>query len=692
MVLFYKNLILNNKWVLGVDVGGTFTDFCARDEKTGKTFIHKRPSTPDDPSKAILLGLEELCEKIDFSIEKLFRLAHGTTVATNALLQRRGANLVLITTYGFRDMIEIGRQIRPKVYDLQVDAPSPLIPRSNRFEIKERVDANGNQITKISKKSLKNLIKQISLLKNIDGVAICFLFSFLNPVHEKKVAYTIKKKFPKINISISSDVQPEFREFERFSTTVINAFLQPSVSIYMKNLKKNLNHKVKNTKLGIFQSSGGLTSVDRAEKFPVRMALSGPAAGVIGAADVSKKSGFKNIITLDMGGTSTDVCLIQNSEAGISNMQDVAGFSIRLPMLDINTVGAGGGSIAYIGKDNLMKVGPESAGAIPGPACYGLGGDLPTVSDANLVLGRLPENLVGGNMKLDLKKSKDVIKPIAKKLNLSIEKIALGITEIATSNMTRAIRAVSVERGHDPRNFVLMPFGGAGGLHAVDVAKSLSIKKIFIPKTPGILCAQGLIVSDLRESFVSTCRISVFDYEKLISKPLQKLVKKALPWFKKDGSGVGKQKLDLFFDMRYEGQNYELSIFISNIMKSIKTPKKNKLKKMFFDAHKRNYGHYDQNAPIEIVNLRLRASTSLPFVKEKASIKKNKVKPIDFNYVWFDKLKPIKTPLYERKSFYPQFTFNGPAIILQEDATTLVPSDYNVLVDDAENIIMELNL
>ena len=497
-------------WIIGVDVGGTFTDFCARNNNSGETLIHKRPSTPNDPAIAILNGLDEI--KLKFYQSKklqISRLAHGTTVATNALLQRKGGKLALVTTKGFRDLLEIGRQVRPSVYDLQVDSPQPLVDRRNRIEVNERIDFTGKIIKPINKNELVLLEKNIKKLKNIDGIAICLLFAFLNSSHEILIKEKLSKSFPNLPISISSEVQPEFREYERFSTTTINAYLQPEVGMYMKNLKHGIHKINPNIEVNIFQSSGGLTTITRASNFPVRMALSGPAAGVVGASETTVKTKFRDLITLDMGGTSTDVCLIQNGKAELSNLRDISGFRIRLPMIDINTVGAGGGSIAYIENDGLLKVGPISAGAVPGPACYNLGGVQPTVSDANLILGRLPENLVGGRMKLNKQKAINSVKQISKKLKISIEQAALGIIGIVNSNMTRAIRAVSVERGHDPRLFSLMPFGGAGGLHAVDIARELSIKNIIVPRSPGILCAEGLLLSNLQETFVKTCRTSL---------------------------------------------------------------------------------------------------------------------------------------------------------------------------------------
>ena len=676
-------------WIIGVDVGGTFTDFCARNNNTGETIIHKRPSTPNDPAIAILKGINELTEKFSDKKQKILRLAHGTTVATNSLLQRKGGKLALITTKGFRDLLEIGRQVRPSVYDLQIDSPPPLIERSHRFEINERIDFNGNIIKKISKKDLFNLELQIKKLKKIDGIAICLLFAFLNPVNELKIKKILSKKFPDLPISLSSEVQPEFREYERFSTTTINAYLQPEVGKYMNNLKEGIFKIDPSIEVNIFQSSGGLTTVSSASNFPVRMALSGPAAGVVGASETTRKSKFKDIITLDMGGTSTDVCLIQNGKAELSNLRDISGFRIRLPMIDINTVGAGGGSIAYVENDGLLKVGPISAGAVPGPACYNLGGLRPTVSDANLILGRLPETLVGGGMTLNKKNAVNSIKTISKKLKLTIEEAALGIIGIVNSNMTRAIRGVSVERGHDPRLFSLMPFGGAGGLHAVDIARELSIKNILVPRSPGILCAEGLLLSNLQETFVKTCRTSLEENFNIVERSLKEIKERAIKWFKNEGKSDGKRSLLLFLDMRYVGQNYELSINLGDILNKKINLKKSDLKSLFFENHKKNYGHFDPYAEIEVVNLRLRAISELKSKQPKLKTLNDKPKFNSIVDVWFDNKKPRKTKVFERSTLPPDFTINEPSIIVQEDATTLIPPDCTLIVDNKLNLIIE---
>ena len=375
-------------WFIGVDVGGTFTDFYALNEASGEEYLHKTPSTPANPANAIFAGLQALCTANDIPYDAVSRLAHGTTVGTNALIQRKGGSVGVVTTAGFRDLLEIGRQIRPRLFDLKVDNPPPLAPRKHRFEVIERIGSKGEILTPIDPDSMAAMIEAVRE-SGIEACAVCLLFSFLNGEHERAIGAALGKALPNLQISLSSAVQPEFREYERFSTTLLNTYLQPILATYMGDLERELATRLPNAIVGINQSSGGLMSVERARRYPIRTALSGPAAGAIGAVYAAKLSGRPNVITLDMGGTSADVALIRNHQAGTSFSRKVADFPVRLPMLDINTVGAGGGSIAWFERDGLLKVGPASAGADPGPACYGLGGTEPTVTDANVVLGRL---------------------------------------------------------------------------------------------------------------------------------------------------------------------------------------------------------------------------------------------------------------------------------------------------------------
>ena len=467
-----------------------------------------------------------------------------------------------MTTSGFKDLIEIGRQTRPKIYDLKADNPEPLVLRQHRFEVAERIGPKGEVITPLNDADIARVIADVQR-SGADSVAVCFLFSFLNPAHEQRVGAALRAALPQCEVSLSCEVQPEFREYERLSTTVLNAFLQPVVGRYMANLQAALAQRAPGARIGISQSSGGLMSIARAAHLPIRTALSGPAAGVVGAIAVGARSGHQDIVTFDMGGTSTDVCLVQGGRAEMSFGRNVASFPVRLPSIDIHTVGAGGGSIAFIDKDGLLKVGPRSAGAVPGPACYGLGGTEPTVTDANIVLGRLPARLAGGGMRLDRVPRGSCRRRLGKPLGMGPIETALGIVRIVNSNMVRAIRAVSIERGHDPRLFTLMPFGGAGALHAVDVARELRMSKILVPPAPGILCAEGVASANLEEGFVATCRTPLRGDLSIVTAAMGRLQDEAGAWFEREAIETADRRRELVLDMRYIGQNFELPVPVS---------------------------------------------------------------------------------------------------------------------------------
>ena len=676
-------------WFVGVDVGGTFTDFCAFDMERGQERVFKTPSTPDDPAEAILAGLATLQEMAAIPPDDVSRFAHGTTVATNALLQRKGAPVALITTEGFRDLLEIGRQIRPKLYDFKADNPPPLVPRQNRFEIAERIGAKGQVVRGLEDEAIADAVELV-WQSGAEACAVGLLFAFLNPAHERRIGAALQEKLPNVFISLSSAVQPEFREFERLSTTVLNAYLQPLVTRYMERLRTGLEPLAPKAAVGINQSSGGLMSIERAEAFPVRTALSGPAAGAVGAVHTAVLAGRKNVITLDMGGTSADVCLIRDGDAGIAYDQMIAEFPVRLPMVDINTVGAGGGSIAWFDRDGLMKVGPISAGAVPGPACYGRGGTEPTVSDANLVLGRLsPAGLLGGNMALDLDAARQSLESVSARLEFGVKKTAHGVLGIVVSNMVRAIRAISVERGHDPRQFALMAFGGAGPLHAIDVARALEMKEVIVPVAPGILCAQGLVVSDLKEDFVVSARIVADpDGMRSTAEHVAILTGEAEEWFAEEEIAAAQRDLRLSFDMRYVGQNYELSVVLDGVPKKFDC---DDLKHLFFAAHEMNYGYFNPDDPVEIVNFRLTARGRLPRPEQAKSARSQESPvPVGRRQVYFDTENGVEAALYDRAVLQPGQVIVGPAVIDQLDSTTLVYPGDTARVDDAYNIIIEL--
>lgn len=679
-------------WLVGVDVGGTFTDFFAYDARARVVHLFKTPSTPHNPAAAIADGLGELCRSFGIDAKGILRLCHGTTVATNALIQRKGASVAVITTRGFRDLLEIGRQTRPHLYSFQIDHPEPLAPRHQRFEIDERITDGPRIVTPLDEASLQQAVAAVTE-SGAESCAVCLLFSFLDDTHERRVGETLARADNGLMISLSSEVQREFREYERFSTAVLNAYLQPVMGRYLSYLEERLAKEAATAKVGIYQSSGGLMSIDTARRFPVRTALSGPAAGAVGGIHSARASKRPNIITLDMGGTSADVALIRGYQASVAFDRAVAGFPIRLPMLDIHTIGAGGGSIAWFDRDGLLKVGPLSAGAEPGPACYGKGGQNATVTDANLLLGRLSaKGLIGGRMPLDPDAAREAIAPIAGRLDFSIERTALGIIEIVVANMVRAIRTVSVERGHDPRKYCLLPFGGAGPLHASEVARALGVSHFLVPPAPGILCAQGLIASDLKDDIVRSARIRL-ERKNLpaIRRILESLKEAAHAWFARESVRHADRKVNVSFDMRYVGQNFELSVPVGTALggRLPELSDAEKLRTRFFLVHDQFYGFHNETDPVEIINVRLTASAGLTRLSEpmKSKAKASRPKPIGERLVWFSHTRPVKTPIYDRAGLRPGHNVAGPAVIEQFDSTSVLYPKDHLIVDDVMNLL-----
>lgn len=679
-------------WMIGVDVGGTFTDFFAFDGCSGRAVYWKRPSTPSNPTEAVIAGLKELAETHDVPLDDVERLCHGSTVATNTLIQRRGAEVAMVTTKGFRDVLEIGRQVRPAIYDFQLDPPDPLVPRSRRFEIDERIIADGSVRTPIDAANVDALIENIRA-SGSEAVAVCLLFSYLEPAHERAVAEALRKALPGVAVSLSSEVQPEFREYERFTTTVVNAYLQPRMETYLSSLLETVEKTVPGALVGINQSSGGLMTLDVARAFPVRMALSGPAAGVVGAIQIAREAERPNVITLDIGGTSADVALIKDYRTEPTYGRDVDGFPIMLPMIDITTVGAGGGSIAWFDADGLFKVGPQSAGAKPGPACYRRGGTLPTVSDANLVLGRLSDTLLDGNMQLDLKLARAALGTVAEPMGKTVEEAALGLLEIMVVNMVRAIRTLSVERGHDPRDFTLMPFGGAGGLHAREVAAALGMEEILIPQAPGIVCAQGLADADLQENFVIS-RVLPMTTEAMadLTEQLSILERRGAEWFATEKTDPARRQITFSLDTRFKGQNFELIVEVGTGTGNgeIDIVPLQEILERFFAAHERAYGFADRDALVEIVSCRATARASLGAPRPiKREISETRSPIADRNRpVCFAVDQILSTPVFDRDKLQPGDVITGPAIIDQMDATTVIfPGDV-ARVDAYGNILV----
>ena len=490
---------------IGIDVGGTFTDVMLSDAGTGRVILHKLPSTPDKPDQAIIAGINEVLTQQGLPAEALARVAHGTTVGTNALIQRRVGRVAMVTTDGFRDLLEIGRQTRPRVYDIHLDHPKAIVDRELRFEVPERTLADGRIHRPLDRTKLAEVATALQA-RDVASVVVCFLNAYAFPRHEREAVSFLRDRLPAaVHVVASSDVFPEFREYERFSTAVLNAALFTVMNDYLDRFAEGIAALGIPVLPHVSQSVGGLMTVGMAREVPLRASLSGPAAGVIGTAARARAAGITDVITLDMGGTSADVSLLVDGQTTEVQERMLAGFPLRMPALDVNAVGAGGGSIAWIDRDGLLKVGPQSAGAAPGPACYGLGGEKATVTDANVVLGRLSgEALLDGSMPIRRELAQDAIGRLAAELGLGVDETAVGILQVTAAVMVKAIRAISVERGYDPSGFALYAFGGAGPVHATEVARELDITQVIVPPSPGILCAEGLLHSDLRSDFVHT--------------------------------------------------------------------------------------------------------------------------------------------------------------------------------------------
>src|SRR6266852_1103490 len=625
---------------IAIDTGGTFTDCVWVEDGALKTL--KVFSTPDDPSRAIA----EALRKIGVGTRRTgsgaaLTLLHGTTVGTNALLQRKGGRVALITTAGFEDVIEIGRQARPRLYDFFFDRVAPLVPRELRFGVKERTDADGRILERPSDLELTRLREAVRLAEP-DAIAISLLFSFANPENEAAVAAAVAELGKPL--SVSHRILPEFREYERTSTIVVNAYLQPLMQSYMERLAERATNagdaRFLVPRVFIMQSSGGITAVESAAREPVRTVLSGPAGGLVGAAAMAGRSGFRKILSFDMGGTSTDVAAVEG-EVRASGQSEVAGLPVGVPMLDIHTVGAGGGSLARFDAGGALRVGPESAGADPGPICYGRGTE-PTVTDANLLMGRLrPDRFLGGEFTLDVERARRITSEWLKKQDshLSVEQFSAGVVRVVNANMERALRVVSIERGYDPREFALVAFGGAGGLHACELAEAMAIPTVVIPARPGALSAFGILVSDVVKDYSRTLlwrfagrlrqEVGQALPQAKLEKEFRKLEAAAQKEFRAEG-WRGSLHYERSLDLRYRGQGYELNV-----------PATANVAPRFHDEHQRRYGYHHAGRDIELVTLRLRVRLRTPPLKvarrraaRKASVR---VMPIERAPVFFHK-------------------------------------------------------
>ena len=653
--------------VIGIDTGGTFTDFVYF--HGGKLHVLKILSTPDDPGRAIINGLI----RIERNISPGFSIIHGSTVATNALLERKGARSALVTTKGFKDLLEIGRQNRPGLYDLNTDRPRPLIPAALRYELDERTLYDGTLHRKVAAAACDRLLDTLQS-KHIDSIAVCFLHSYANGKNETTVARAARKRG--FSVSASSEILPEFREYERLSTTAVNAYVSPKMDAYLESLQKELP----GTNILVMKSNGGVISAKTARKESVHTILSGPAGGVVGAYASGKNAGYGNVITFDMGGTSTDVALCPGTILTTTESA-VAGCPIKVPMIDIHTVGAGGGSIASMDVGGALRVGPESAGADPGPVCYGKGDNV-TVTDANLYLGRLHgDYFLGGEMKIDQDRLESVMQKTAKQYGMDPFELAAGIVKVVNSNMEKALHVISIERGYNPADFALVSFGGAGSLHAADLARTLGIKTVIIPENPGLYSSVGMLYSDLKKDYSQTDLLPASpDSMRYLERTFDRMVAKARQEMASENIPDEKISVRKSIDVRYVGQSFELTI-----------PFTRKYIKSFHKIHEQRYGYCNESLPAEVVTLRVQCTGQIPHPKMIKNMTGHQKKVRDRSMVkrnvYSEKIFG-ETRIYNRGSLETGARFKGPAVIHEYSTTTYVPPDFSLTVDRFENLVL----
>ncbi|MBI4696242.1 MAG: hydantoinase/oxoprolinase family protein [Gammaproteobacteria bacterium] len=669
--------------ILGVDIGGTFTDITVIDLAKGRISNRKVLSTPD-PSRAVV----DYLSSGDVDRSALHSFVHGSTVGTNAVIEKKGARLGLITTAGHGDRIDIQRTNLLRLYDLAYRKPAPLVARGLRAEVRERIRADGSILEPLHEEDVAAAVEQL-LQAEVEAIAVCFLSSYANPVHEERAVEIVRRHAPAVKVIASSQVLPEIHEYERFSTALVSAFLLPVIDRYVSNIEREFSTHEAATELLLMQGNGGVMSAAEAKRNPVTTLSSGPAAGVIGGAWVAGQAGHRNVITFDMGGTSTDVSLILNGEPALTTAFYIEGLPMRIPMVDVYSVGAGGGSLAWIDTGGGLHVGPESAGSTPGPACYGLGGTRATVSDAQAVLGRLSaDRPLGGHLRIDASRARTAIEPIAHAFGMSVEQAALGILRIADTNMANAVRVVSVEKGFDPRDFVLMAFGGAGAMHAIPIAEELGITEILVPYQPGTFCSLGLTVADLRHDFMRSVvtEIGAADPEVFegLFQSMEREGRERLA-----ASGVEPAAIETVrsCDLRYVGQAYvPVSIPVAKLFDAAAAPR---LAAAFHQRHLELYKHSAEGEPVEVVSLRVSArglrEKRIPVDTAADTV----LAPASQTAVFFDAENGfVDCPVYDRVAFGPGATIDGPALITQMDTTIVVFPGYRVTVDAQRNLIL----
>ena len=688
---------------LGVDIGGTFTDIALIDEATGQIYTGKVSSTPQDPSGGFMEAVQRLLAKQQVAAQDVAYIVHGTTVATNAIIEGKVAPTGFITTEGFRDMLEIARQIRPTLYDLQFEKPRPLVPRHRCFGVPERLDASGAELTPLDEDALRQVASKLRD-EGVESIAVCFLHAYANPEHEQRAGKIIAEVFPEAVVSLSAEVAPEFREYLRASTTVINSCIRPVVARYLQRIEDRLAQAGIAAELLVMQSSGGVYTFAAARQKPVYMVESGPAAGVIAAAHLGQARGYDQVISFDMGGTTAKAGLIQGGAPSVTKDYEVgttaqsgvgatrgAGYPIRTPVIDLVEIGAGGGSIAWVDPGGILRVGPQSAGADPGPVCYGHGGTQPTVTDANLVLGRLnPSYFLGGEIALDPTASQRAIEQhCAQPLGMDLVEAAHGIVEIANTAMVNALRLVSVQRGYDPRDFALVAFGGAGPAHANRLAALTEIPVAIIPQSPGTASALGLLVTDLKHDYATTL-IQRLDQvaPQALEQTFRELEEQGRETLGREGMAEAAMDFRRQADLRYVGQSHELTLPLTT--EALGPAQLAQLLEQFHRTHDRAYGFSAPEEDVELVSVRLSAIGQIakpalaPLAKATGEATAKGRRPVYFA----ESAGFVDCPVYDRYALGAGAVVQGPAIVEEIDSTTVVHPQYQVRVDEVGQMVL----
>ncbi|GAB4237820.1 MAG: hydantoinase/oxoprolinase family protein [Elainellaceae cyanobacterium] len=685
--------------LIGVDIGGTFTDLILADTEQHQTWIHKVPTTVEDPSMGMINGIETLCQMAGVAPGDIDHVLHGTTIATNTLLTHEGAHIGMITTQGYRDIVHIGRHQRPQHYSIMQDIPwqaQPLVKRRERYVVPERLSPKGEVLTPLDEDAAKAAILDLKQ-KGVEAIAICFLNSYFDSKHEDRVAELAQELYPEAFITTSASIFPQFREFERFTTACINAFVGPKVKRYIGNLNRRLHELGVKSELHIMRSNGGVATAQSASEQPVTLLLSGLAAGVLGGAASGQRSDRQSLITFDMGGTSTDIGIVTPRGFAEATARDtwIAGYPVMVPMIDVHTIGAGGGSIAYVDSGGAFRVGPKSAGAEPGPVCYNKGGTQATVTDANVVLNRLDrQHFLGGEMDIYPEKAFAAVQQLADQIGLDLYETAAGILTIVNTNMANAIRSRTIQKGQDPRQFALVAQGGAGPLHAAEVAMSLGIPEVIVPRYPGITSAMGLLTTDLKHDLIQNEFIlsSNPDLDK-INHDLSMLEQQVKAQLYADGFSDEQIELQRVADCRYVGQGYELRATVAAGILTEETL--NQVWQQFHDLHTAEYGHAFPDNPIELVTLRVTGKGPMPKLEDlpvpkAGEIEKAWLKTAETYFRVNGQLEQYATNFFERDRLPAGARLEGPAVLFQKDSTTLLPPHTQAIVQANGNILIML--